>query len=102
MALNVDLQMLSVRSLRRPEDLLSAVGLQCGMLPEYLPQKFGWPVSPGCKKHSDSFCGAGNKELVDSPVGDCGVQRCGSIAPGGAVNPLIYDIYNIEPPSTPK
>jgi len=42
MALNVDLQMLSVRSLRRPEDLLSAVSLQCGMLPEYLPQTFGW------------------------------------------------------------
>jgi hypothetical protein len=42
MLVGVDLQMESVRSLRRPEDFLSAVRLQCDMLPEYLPQKFGW------------------------------------------------------------
>lgn len=37
-----DLQMQSTRSLYRPEDMLSTVRMQCEMLPEYLPQKFGW------------------------------------------------------------
>ena len=46
--------------------------------------------------------GTGNKELVDSPVGDCGVHACGAIAPGGAANQAIYDIYNIKPTSTHK
>lgn len=42
MKIDLNLEMQSTRSLILPEDFLSVVRLQCDMLPEYLPQKFGW------------------------------------------------------------
>ena len=42
MRLRYDLEIESSLSLFKPADFLSAVKLQCEMLPEYLPEKFGW------------------------------------------------------------
>lgn len=61
----IDLKLLSVRSLRSPEDFLAVVRLQNEMLPEFTPQKFGW-VEPTL-----SFDAVHPEQLIPS---DCNGQ----------------------------